>query len=123
MKKILFLFSFILSGFLLNAQPCKLVKKGMTQEQVTQAVGTPSEVNHLGADILKDGNKVQLVVWQYGDPKEDGNQRVFFSDGIVTEIVSDGKKYDILLAQVRIGKISEAELSEQIEKMNAEGCR
>ena len=49
---------------MLKAQPCKLVKQGMTKSEVLKLVGKPTEIDTIGSDRKADGSKALMVVWQ-----------------------------------------------------------
>lgn len=106
-----------------HAQPCKQVKVGMTSTEVLKLVGKPTEIDSLGSNINQDGSRSAMVVWQYGEPSKDGNQRIEFSVGKVDNVIADGKKYDELMIAVRQKKIPREELTVRIEKLNREGCK
>ena len=116
------LFSFIVS--LVHAQPCKLVKQGMTKSEVLKLVGKPTEIDTIGSDKQADGSKALMIVWQYGDVTKAGNQRVGFTgDKVDSDVIADGKKYDELMASWRQGNIPKGELKARIEKLNKEACK
>jgi len=107
----------------ISAQPCKQVRIGMTSSDVLKAVGKPTEIDTLGSEISRGRNKGLIMVWQYGDPAKEGNQRVEFSGNSVTNIIADGKKFDELMVALKQGKIPKGELEKRIEKINREGCK
>ena len=119
MKKVLILLLLINSPCLF-AQPCKFVKPGMTSEEVIKLVGEPTEINNLGSE--KD-TKATMVVWQYGAPSEEGNQRVEFRNDKVVEVIPDGNLYDQLTLAVSRGAITVDEFKKQVEALKAEGCK
>jgi len=106
----------------ISAQPCKQVRVGMTSAEVLKAVGKPTEIDTLGSESPVR-NKGLIMVWQYGDPDKEGNQRVEFSGNSVTNIIADGKKFDELIFALKQGKIPKGELEKRIEKINREGCK
>ena len=46
-----------------------------------------------------------------------------FQDGLVVEVIADGKQYDLLLRSAREEKLSSAEVVRRMEKINTEGCK
>ena len=83
------LFAFIAS--FVDAQPCKTVKPGMSQLEVLKLAGKPTEVDSLGSNVSPNGKKVSLFVWQYGDVRKVGNQRVQFQGDKVVDVIAEGK--------------------------------
>jgi hypothetical protein len=117
-----FFFLFIL--FTVNAQvtkPCKVVKTGMIQAQVIKLCGDPDECDSLGYD-KKTADKF-IIIWHYGTPGTDDNQRVEFNGDNVVSVISSGKKYEELLARLVKKEIDSKDLIAEIDRVNTENCK
>ena len=103
----------ILGASLASAQPCKIIKPGMTKQQVIKSIGKPASVDVLGVDNGTD----TLILWNYG------NQQVAFSGKTVDRVVADVKRETALVMEMSKGKISKEEFSKRLEKINNEACK
>jgi hypothetical protein len=121
----LLLISFLLFiTVVLNGQPCKVVKPGMTKSQVMTLAGAPTEIDTVISPSGPDSGQIVLTVWQYGDVSKYGHQRVEFNGEIVNgEVIADGKKFDELLLSYEHGDFTEEQLLERIKKLNRESCK
>ncbi len=113
MKTLFYFTVFILESSFAIAQPCKVVKIGMTKSQVIKLVGKPNSINLAGMDNGAD----TLFLWNYG------NQRVIFNQDKVETVKSDVKKENELAEKLADGKIQPEEFFDLIEKINQEGCK
>src|SRR5437763_1714491 len=117
MKKFLLLIVTLLIYSFVNAQPCKKVKIGMSSSEVLKVAGKPTEVDSIGAN-----SEEELIVWQYGEVRKPGNQRIQFVNGKVDQVIADGKKFDDLMVAIQNGSIPKSEMPDRLEKLNQEGC-
>jgi hypothetical protein len=111
----------VVSATAQNSTPCKVVHIGMNQAEVMKLCGNPTERDTLGLD--KNSSHDYLIIWHYGNPGMEDNQRVSFTNDRVTEVVSNGKKYDEMLAKVKSGGMKGADLEKELNKLNAENCK
>ena len=110
--------------FLMNGQPCKVVRLGMTKSEVLKLAGPPTEIDTVISPSGLDIGQILLTVWQYGDVMQYGHQRVEFKGEYVNaEVIADGKKYDELLISWQHGEFSESELNDRIKRLNKESCK
>ncbi len=125
MKTLIPLVTFAFISSLAIAQPCQVVKEGMSKEEVLKLVGAPNEIDTLSRVFLSNEQQIiYTVVWQYGDVTKDGNQRVqFIGDKVDGDVIPDGKKYDELMLALRSRGASGAEIYEQGKKLNRELCK
>jgi hypothetical protein len=108
----------LLCSSLSYSQPCKTVIIGMTSAKVLKAVGKPTEIDTLGFDKVNPNQTI--VVWQYGNPLSDSNQRVQFIGDNVESVIANGKKFDDLMLDFKNGKVKTDELQGEIDKINKE---
>jgi outer membrane protein assembly factor BamE (lipoprotein component of BamABCDE complex) len=65
----------------LTAQDMEKVQQGMTEKEVVEAIGRPTDINRTRAEY---GTRAQFVYRQYGTQYE--SAYVYFEDGLVTSI-------------------------------------
>ena len=124
MKKITSILLFSSITTIAFTQPCKLVKPGMSKQDVIRLVGKPTEIDTVISPNGIDSGLVIYTVWQYGDVMNYGHQRVEFEGDIVLkEVIADGKKFDELMLAYRRGEIPDSEIDEKIRRLNLDACQ
>jgi hypothetical protein len=94
----------------------------MTKAEVLEIAGPPTDIDTIPSFDVDNGEL--NVVWQYGDAKQDGNQRVEFSENIVSkEVIAAGPRFDELCKAFERGEIKIEELLSCIKELNREAYK
>src|SRR4051812_44074553 len=92
MKRVLMIIvTSVLSIPFAHAQLCKMVKPGMTQNEVIKIMGKPDSMSRLAADTTNDS----LFIWHYG------SQDAVITGGKVDRIIADPKAENALSKQMQ----------------------
>ena len=94
----------------------------MSLSEVLKLVGKPVEIDTLGYDTQQPDRDGIIVVWQYGEIKKEGNQRIVFEGEKVSYVIADGNKYDSLIEAMSRGEIPSSELQSRIDEINRIAC-
>lgn len=113
MKKVALTILLAIPVLFIQAQICKSIKPGMNKSQVIENVGDPLRVDMLGMDNKGDS----LFVWNYG------NEVINFTNSTVTEVIPDFGKYNQILNDFRLEKISSEEMKKGLDELIANGCK
>ena len=117
MKYIAFILFTLISVQANSADPCTVVKPGMTRAEVRKLAGDPANVRYLGLDHRADGGADSLVIWNYR------TQAVQISGDKVLDVIADTKKYGEWLREYTSKKITREELKAKIANSLTEDCK